>query len=116
MVRVPVVIIFKLYFLLVLNFDVAVHEPLRKYRVSDADPDTLRSLDPVRIRNPDPDPGGQTVVFDTKICFLQLCIFFNFIKTLDPDWIRIGIQPKMLDPDPYEMNTDPKHCENKCFK
>ncbi len=26
-------------------------------------------------------------------------------------WIRtrIGIQPKMLDPDPYQMNTDPKH-------
>ncbi len=22
--------------------------------------------------------------------------------------IRIGIQPKMLDPDPYQMNTDPK--------
>jgi hypothetical protein len=25
-------------------------------------------------------------------------------------WIRmrIGIQPKMLDPDPYQINTDPK--------
>jgi hypothetical protein len=23
----------------------------------------------------------------------------------DPDWLRIGIQPKMLDPDPYRMNT-----------
>jgi hypothetical protein len=35
------------------------------------------------------------------------CIFFlNFlvIKTLDPDWIRIGIQPKMLDPDPYQIH------------
>jgi hypothetical protein len=34
-----------------------------------------------------------------------------FIKTLDPDWIRIrvGIQPKMLDPYLYQMNTDPKH-------
>jgi hypothetical protein len=21
-----------------------------------------------------------------------------------------GIQPKMLDPDPYQMNMDPKHC------
>jgi hypothetical protein len=30
------------------------------------------------------------------------------IKTLDPDWIRIGIYPKMLDPDPYQMNTDPQ--------
>ncbi len=28
-------------------------------------------------------------------------------KALDPDWIRIGIQPKMLDPDPDEMNADP---------
>jgi hypothetical protein len=40
-------------------------------------------------------------------------IFFsvNFlvIKALDPDWIRIriGIPPKMLDPDPDEMNADP---------
>ncbi len=33
---------------------------------------------------------------------------------MDPDWIRIriGIQPKMLDPDldPYQMNTDPQPC------
>jgi hypothetical protein len=30
------------------------------------------------------------------------------VKALDPDWIpiRIGIQPKMLDPD--EMNADPQ--------
>jgi hypothetical protein len=36
---------------------------------------------------------------------------FLVIKTLDLDWIRIriGIQLKMLDPDPYQMNTDPKH-------
>ncbi len=36
------------------------------------------------------------------------------IKALDPDpdWIRIriGIQPKMLDPDPGEMNADPQPC------
>jgi hypothetical protein len=33
------------------------------------------------------------------------------IKTPDTDWIqiRIGIQPKILDPDPYQMYTDPKH-------
>jgi hypothetical protein len=31
-------------------------------------------------------------------------------KTLNPDWIRIRNQPKMLDPDPYQMNTDPKPC------
>jgi hypothetical protein len=30
------------------------------------------------------------------------------IKTLNPDWIRIGIQPKMLDQDPYQMDTDPE--------
>jgi hypothetical protein len=28
------------------------------------------------------------------------------IKTLHPDWIRIGIQPKVLDPDPVQMNAD----------
>jgi hypothetical protein len=35
-----------------------------------------------------------------------------FIKALDPYWIRIriGIQPKMLDPDPDEMNADPQPC------
>jgi hypothetical protein len=34
------------------------------------------------------------------------------IKTLDPHWtrIRIGIQPEMPDPDPFQMYTDPKHC------
>jgi hypothetical protein len=32
------------------------------------------------------------------------------IKALDPYWIRIGIQPKMLelDPDLDEMNADPQ--------
>jgi hypothetical protein len=34
----------------------------------------------------------------------------SFAALADPDlnWtrIRIGIQPKMLDPDPYQMNTD----------
>jgi hypothetical protein len=40
------------------------------------------------------------------------------IKALDPEWIRINIQPKMLDPD--EMNADPQPwlllCDNtkKC--
>jgi hypothetical protein len=35
---------------------------------------------------------------------------FLVIKALDPDWIRIriGIKPKMLDPDPDEMNADPQ--------
>ncbi len=29
---------------------------------------------------------------------------------MDPDWIRIriGVHPKMLDPDPDEMNADPQ--------
>ncbi len=40
-----------------------------------------------------------------------------FIKTLDPDWIRIPIciQPKMLDPDPYQMNTYTKPCSPVVF-
>ncbi len=29
------------------------------------------------------------------------------IEDLDPDWTRIGIQLKMLDPDPDKMNADP---------
>jgi hypothetical protein len=35
------------------------------------------------------------------------------IKTLDPYWIqiRIGIQSKILDPDPDSVNPDPKHCQ-----
>jgi hypothetical protein len=28
----------------------------------------------------------------------------------DPYWIRIGFQPKMLDPGLYEMNADPQPC------
>ncbi len=33
-----------------------------------------------------------------------------------PDWIRIGIQPKMLDPDPYQMNTDTvRNIQYKCL-
>jgi hypothetical protein len=31
------------------------------------------------------------------------------IKTLNQDWIQIGIQPKMLDPEPYQMTTDLKY-------
>ncbi len=42
----------------------------------------------------------------SAVTFLQ----FFVIKTLDPHWIQIGIHPKMLDPKPYQMNTDPKHC------
>ncbi len=34
----------------------------------------------------------------------------------DPAWIRIGIQTKMLDPDRYQMNTDPKPCLPNGFK
>ncbi len=41
-------------------------------------------------------------------------IFFNFWSSKTWIRIRIGIQPKMLvpnpDPYPYHMNTDPKHC------
>ncbi len=52
------------------------------------------------------------------LTFFFAVLFFQFlvIKALDPDpyWIRIriGIQPKMLDPDPdpNEMNADPQPC------
>ncbi len=46
--------------------------------------------------------------------FFSAVNFFQFlvIKILDPDpgWVRMGIQPKILDPilGPYQMNTDPK--------
>jgi hypothetical protein len=42
--------------------------------------------------------------------FFFSCNFFSilFIKAPDPDpyWVRIGIQPRMLDPDPDKMNAD----------
>ncbi len=38
----------------------------------------------------------KNIKFFSAVNFVQ----FLVIKTLDPDWIRIGIQPKMLDPDP----------------
>jgi hypothetical protein len=40
------------------------------------------------------------------------------IKALDPYEIRIGVHPKMLDPDPDpdEMNTDPQPCFSSCLK
>jgi hypothetical protein len=54
-------------------------------------------LDPHSIGLVDPD-------------FFSAVIFYLFlvIKALDPDWIRIwiGVHPKMLDPDPDEMNAD----------
>jgi hypothetical protein len=44
--------------------------------------------------------------------FFSAVIFLKFlvIKALDPDWIRIriGVHPKMLDPD--EMNADLQPC------
>ncbi len=61
-------------------------------------------------------PGDKWIeIFDQKnIKYFSRCKFFTsfVIKTLDPDYIRIriGIQPKMLGPDPDSMNPDPKHC------
>ena len=72
----------------------------RPYR----DPDRLcfgsgSGLDPVSVRSVDTDPDSGK---KKKLNIFQLYIFFFVIKTLDPDWIRIwiGIQPKMLDPEP----------------
>jgi hypothetical protein len=57
---------------------------------------------------------GKLFLIQTKFnIFFSAVNFFQFlvIKILDPDpgWIRIGIQPKMLDPvpDPYQMNKIP---------
>jgi hypothetical protein len=55
--------------------------------------------------------GKLYFLIQKNLIFLAV-IFFQFlvIKALDPDpyWIRIGIQLKMLDPDPDEMNADPQ--------
>ncbi len=37
-------------------------------------------------------------------------MYFYFNFWLSIPLIRTGYQPKMLDPDPYQMNTDPEHC------
>jgi hypothetical protein len=41
-------------------------------------------------------------------------ILFSDFGSSKP-WIRIGGQAKKLDPDPYQMNTDPKHCQKVTF-
>ncbi len=53
-----------------------------------------------------------------KLWFLILKKLINFFSCKfllifghQNPWIRIGIQPKMLDPDPYQMNTDPQPCQ-----
>ncbi len=50
--------------------------------------------------------GTCMIAFDSNK-FLFIFYFFQFlvVTTLDQDWIRIDIQPKMLDPDPdqYQM-------------
>ncbi len=56
-------------------------------------------LDPDSVRSVDPYPDQ-----DIKFWSSQ-----PWIRTPDPDWIRISIQPKMLDPDPNQINTDPEH-------
>ncbi len=54
--------------------------------------------------------GKLQFLIKKKNNFFSAVIFFQFlvIKALDPDWIRIriGVHPKMLDPD--EMNADPQ--------
>ncbi len=55
--------------------------------------------------------GRPYAIFDQKkTTFFFSCKFFRLlvIKILDPDWIRIDNQPKMLDPDPNSLNPDPK--------
>jgi hypothetical protein len=56
--------------------------------------------------------GKLQFLIPTNVKFFSAVIFFQFlvIKALDSDWIqiRIGIQPKMLDPNPDEINADPQ--------
>ncbi len=59
--------------------------------------------------------GISNAIFDQKNEFFGSAVnFFQFLvmkkyRTLDPDWIRTGIQPKMLDPYPDSMIPDSKH-------
>jgi hypothetical protein len=46
--------------------------------------------------------------FLIKNNFFSALIFFNFWSLKPWNRIRIGVQPKMLDPDPDEMNADPQ--------
>jgi hypothetical protein len=57
----------------------------------------------------------QIATFDQKIqSFSSAVNFFSIFGHqnpglgLDPERIRLGIQPKMLDPDPESMNPDQK--------
>jgi hypothetical protein len=43
----------------------------------------------------------------SKLFLAKFAVFYFQFLVIKP-WIRIGIQPKMLDPDPDQMNTDPK--------
>ncbi len=58
------------------------------------------------------DPDKLQFLIKKIFNFFQAVYFSQFfvIKALYPDWIRvwIGIRPQMLDPDPDQMNTDPK--------
>ncbi len=60
--------------------------------------------------------GKLQFLIKKKFNFFLAVIFFQFlvIIALDPDWIRIririGLQPRTLDPDPEKMKTDPKPC------
>ncbi len=56
----------------------------------------------------------EAVVFDPKKYFFSSKFFFHQNpgsgSGLEPDPDRYPIQPKMLDPDLYQMSMDPKHC------
>jgi hypothetical protein len=54
-------------------------------------------------------------IFDQKkyTIFFKTGNIFTFFSS--NHWIRLGIQPQMLDPDPDQMNTDPKHWLSDVF-
>jgi hypothetical protein len=51
--------------------------------------------------------GKLQFLIKKKFNFFFSYKFFSIFGHQTP-WIRIDIQPKMLDPDPYQMNTDPQ--------
>ncbi len=56
--------------------------------------------------------GKLQFLIKKKLIFFSAVIFFQFLVIKARIWIRIGLQPQTMDPDPNpeKMNTDPKPC------
>jgi hypothetical protein len=84
-------------------------EAQRHHRIPDAENKT--KIIPV-VAHITPTVWPSEYNFFSAVNFLKFLVFKTPGSGLDPDtyWIltRIGIQPKMLDPDPYQMNAYPQ--------